>query len=333
MISRTPTARNCIGKPTRIVFTSLPFRRSPLRASVYAAIINSILDPLLIFNPPFGLGWGVGGAAGATVVAQLVAFYSLFTTLLPWLRHGPGSSSSARLNEDMDAPNKSDAVAGLEGDAVKVRPLDTDALVTGVGAQPSEQAAAETIEMPPRRRRKPRQWLHRVAGQRSRGEAKAKKIGGHSALRTIGATLVRSSSVLGTWVFITSTISRRLGADAIAAHGKSPSGVMRFRPCRVRHGIFQHLDDCAILARGRFEVVAAVRSFRRGAGCRWSGVRLCILRSHCSDCACPKMQPMDRYDVQLASDRFCVEDVLREEKLPRRVPFSCVFSAHPSRSA
>mmetsp|Transcript_118350 Transcript_118350/g.377253 ORF Transcript_118350/g.377253 Transcript_118350/m.377253 type:complete len:379 (-) Transcript_118350:43-1179(-) len=40
--------------------------KSPFYASVLATIVNIVLDPLLIFN----LGWGCGGAAAATVIAQ-----------------------------------------------------------------------------------------------------------------------------------------------------------------------------------------------------------------------------------------------------------------------
>eukprot|EP00965_Chrysotila_dentata_P124172 4103772-Pleurochrysis_carterae.AAC.2 len=41
--------------------------RSPLIAACVAAAVNFALDPLLIFKP---IGWGVGGAAAATVLAQ-----------------------------------------------------------------------------------------------------------------------------------------------------------------------------------------------------------------------------------------------------------------------
>jgi len=71
------------------------------------------------------------------------------------------------------------------------------------------------------RNRRPRLRLHRRnATKESRpGRSAQGSKGQANALRTISATLLRSSCVLSTWVFITSTISRRLGADAIAAHG------------------------------------------------------------------------------------------------------------------
>jgi Na+-driven multidrug efflux pump len=47
-----------------------------------------------------------------------------------------------------------------------------------------------------------------------REEASARKLAGTSL-----ATLLRSSSTVGTWVYIASTVSRQLGPTAIAAHG------------------------------------------------------------------------------------------------------------------
>ena len=43
--------------------------------------------------------------------------------------------------------------------------------------------------------------------------------GSNSMARTSGASLIRATSVLGTWAFITSSVSRQLGPSAIAAHG------------------------------------------------------------------------------------------------------------------
>jgi hypothetical protein len=203
-------------------------RRAPLRASAYAAIVNTILDPLLIFKPPVGVGWGVGGAAAATVVAQGVAFASLFRSLLPWLQQGPagvGPSQPSATTLPLDPPAALGA-GPAAGALIPKLPVTSEPVVEAIRApiaDASERApmpAPETATSLPLRLRRPRLQLQRQGEQRSRSGMPAPDSPGQSsALRTISATLLRSSAVLGTWVYITSAISRRLGADAIAAHG------------------------------------------------------------------------------------------------------------------
>ena len=60
------------------------------------------------------------------------------------------------------------------------------------------------------------------------------------ALQTTAATLLRSTSVLGCWVYIASSISRLLGPAAIAAHGvvlkvRSPQPLAPSHPSRVHN--------------------------------------------------------------------------------------------------
>jgi len=69
--------------------------RSPMLASVLTTVVNVALDPLLIF----GLGWGCGGAAVATVAAQacgLVLLVLRFRSLWSRGELGAGGSTTAR---------------------------------------------------------------------------------------------------------------------------------------------------------------------------------------------------------------------------------------------
>jgi len=176
------------------VFRGRGDTRAPLRASFLAASANAILDPLLIFGAPLGLGWGVAGAAVATVVAQGIAFVSMFLTLLPWLRV---KSSGAAVGEG----------AASQAGGPPAAALPPPAAASATSAAAPEAAAPEPLVVSDlaEPRRPPRRF--RASGRDA------------VPLLTIGASLLRSTSILGTWVFITSTISRRLGADAIAAHG------------------------------------------------------------------------------------------------------------------
>ena len=45
---------------------------TPLKISGFANLFNAILDPIMIFK----LGWGVSGAAAATVIAEFISFIS-----------------------------------------------------------------------------------------------------------------------------------------------------------------------------------------------------------------------------------------------------------------
>ena len=51
----------------------------PLLASLIAALINLVLDPVLMFKP---IGWGVAGAAAATAIAQFGAAFFYLSSLL-----------------------------------------------------------------------------------------------------------------------------------------------------------------------------------------------------------------------------------------------------------
>lgn len=53
--------------------------RMPLRASVVAAVVNLVLDPLLMFGP---IGLGMRGAAGATAIAQCASAAVYLAALL-----------------------------------------------------------------------------------------------------------------------------------------------------------------------------------------------------------------------------------------------------------
>lgn len=169
----------------------------------------------------------MGGAAAATVVAQGVAFVSLFRTLLPWLQLGPaGMGPSFR---STTTTQRADPAMAVIGPAAEARSPDrsarSEARVEEIPAPAADADARAPMSAPDVvtsfRNRRPRLRLHRRdATKQSRpGRSVQGSKGQTNALRTISATLLRSSCVLGTWVFITSTISRRLGADAIAAHG------------------------------------------------------------------------------------------------------------------
>eukprot|EP00520_Triparma_pacifica_P010080 CAMPEP_0118659188 /NCGR_PEP_ID=MMETSP0785-20121206/14975_1 /TAXON_ID=91992 /ORGANISM="Bolidomonas pacifica, Strain CCMP 1866" /LENGTH=409 /DNA_ID=CAMNT_0006552269 /DNA_START=271 /DNA_END=1497 /DNA_ORIENTATION=+ len=50
---------------------------TPLKISGFANLFNAVLDPIMIFK----MGWGVSGAAAATVVAEFISFFSYVTLL------------------------------------------------------------------------------------------------------------------------------------------------------------------------------------------------------------------------------------------------------------
>lgn len=134
------------------IFRGLGDTRAPLRATAVAALVNFVLDPLLMLRP-FGLG--VAGVSAATAIAQVCAFALLLRTLAARMPLAPSQASPSP-------------------------PLP-----------PSPSSPV-----------------------RVREEASARKLAGTSL-----ATLLRSSSTVGTWVYIASTVSRQLGPTAIAAHG------------------------------------------------------------------------------------------------------------------
>lgn len=64
------------------VLGSLGNTKSPLKISAIGIIINIILDPLLIY----GVGWGVAGAAIATLIANIVMFGCYLKLGRVWLK-------------------------------------------------------------------------------------------------------------------------------------------------------------------------------------------------------------------------------------------------------
>jgi len=134
------------------IFRGLGDTRAPLRATAVAALVNFLLDPLLMLRP---IGLGVAGVSAATAIAQVCAFALLLRTL------------AARM--PLASPQASPS-------------------------SPSPPSPSSPVGV--------------------REEASARKLAGTSL-----ATLLRSSSTVGTWVYIASTVSRQLGPTAIAAHG------------------------------------------------------------------------------------------------------------------
>lgn len=146
------------------IFRGMGNTRAPLRAAGIAALINFILDPLLIART------GVAGAAAATAVAQVVACLLLLRTMRRELFTGAVLSHS-----------KPDGEESEEGREVQEEP----ASVKGATRQ---------------------------------------------LVGTSLATVIRSSSVIGTWVFIASSIGR--------CSPSSHHGVIRQRPIgSLRPGI------------------------------------------------------------------------------------------------
>lgn len=58
-------------------FRGLGDTKAPLLATIFSNFINIILEPIFIFK----FGWGVKGAAGAIIVAQLLSMLGLITIL------------------------------------------------------------------------------------------------------------------------------------------------------------------------------------------------------------------------------------------------------------
>lgn len=56
------------------ILTAMGDSRTPLKANTIGMVLNMILDPFLIFGAGPLKGFGVGGAAAATVIAQAVVF-------------------------------------------------------------------------------------------------------------------------------------------------------------------------------------------------------------------------------------------------------------------
>ncbi|KAL1502898.1 hypothetical protein AB1Y20_010971 [Prymnesium parvum] len=133
------------------IFRGMGNTQAPLRAAAIAAVANFVLDPLLIFKP---LGFGVGGAAAATAIAQVIAC------------------------------------------VVLLRTMRRELWTAGEGKRVARQAAGKQTQ------------------PRDASNAATRRLVGTSL-----ATVLRSSSVIGTWVFIASAIGRLLGPSAIAAHG------------------------------------------------------------------------------------------------------------------
>jgi Na+-driven multidrug efflux pump len=163
---------------TEGVFRGMGDTRTPLRAAAVAALLNFVLDPMLMVWP---FHFGVGGAALATAIAQIVACVLLLRSLAPRLRHASaGADPSDPQDRAAPTPTPPQPPAN-EGDEDAER----------------ENELCSSVDGPP-------------AAARS-------ALGG--LLGTSGATLLRTTSVIGCWVYIASAISRILGPSAIAAHG------------------------------------------------------------------------------------------------------------------
>ena len=59
------------------ILRALGNSKTPLQAMTIASLVNIVLDVLFVF----GFGWGIGGAAFGTVLAQLLAAFFCFVTL------------------------------------------------------------------------------------------------------------------------------------------------------------------------------------------------------------------------------------------------------------
>ena len=67
-------------------FRGVQDTRTPFVVTVALSAVNLVLDPILIF----GAGWGITGAAVATVAAQWLG-----AAAFVWLMLGPGRARSA----------------------------------------------------------------------------------------------------------------------------------------------------------------------------------------------------------------------------------------------
>lgn len=168
----------------------------PLVASVTAAVINVIFDPLLMFSPPFH--WGVRGAAAATALSQVgaLAVYSwklVQRRMLPPIklqRRNPGAKATSTIGVQTELVSKEDS-----------QPPPSDALARDEGKTPPAGAVA--------------------AGAAALSTKQESDSAPKGVIRTIlGANLsmmVKQGSLLFGWAFATARATR-LGAEQVAAH-------------------------------------------------------------------------------------------------------------------
>ena len=165
-------------------FRGLGNTRVALRASIASAFVNLIFDPLFIFAP---LNLGVAGAAGATVFAQAVSFGVLASRLAPKLRQ------MSEEQQEEEAPER----GGKPPEGAPPEPPLPEPPANALAAEPI--AAAEATD--------------------TAATASAERSDTRALAGTTAATLLRTTSVLGCWVYIASAVSRIRGPLAIASHG------------------------------------------------------------------------------------------------------------------
>jgi Na+-driven multidrug efflux pump len=168
----------------------------PALASITAALMNLVLDPLLIFNP---VQWGVRGAAAATAISQVgaVLVYGwniVKRKMLPQRRYSSLSSSVSAATTTSASPSAA-AVQQATATTIAATTSASAAEVTAASTNSDSPTDATTLQ-----KKKKSRWV---------------------IIRTILAAnlamLTKQGSLLLAWAVATARATR-MGAEHVAAH-------------------------------------------------------------------------------------------------------------------